>query len=407
MKLQHNIRKETKPMLYPNCTADLLGLKDVIVTKVENYDNQIHVWLEPVLRMQVCPSCHHETKRTHSYREQLVKDLPLQGMHCILHLRKRRYFCPYCRAVFQERHSFLPRYQRNTQRLVSKILHDYSCEYSSTSIAERNGISVGTAVRILDRISYPLPKLPRVLSIDEFKGNAGGRKYQCILTEPAKRKVLDILPSKNSEDLIAYFLKFPLEKRKQVQYLVMDMSLQFRDVMTSCFPQAKVITDKFHVCRYVTWALESVRKSEQKQFSDNRRKYFKKSRWLLLTRHDKLTEEQCQQLENMLLVSEKLQKAYWLKENFYVFMDSKNIDEAKKNLGNWNLCVGVAQLEEFQKCFDIINKWQPYILRAFSLGYSNGFTEGCNNRIKVLKRNCYGVRNFSRFRNRILHMMAA
>lgn len=394
-------------MLYPNCTADLLGLKDVIVTKVENYNHQIHVWLEPILKMQVCPACRHETKRTHSYREQLVKDLPLQGLNCILHLRKRRYFCTHCRAVFPEKLSFLARYQRNTNRLQAKVLHDYGCEYSTASIATRNGVSPGTAVRIFDRVSYPLPHLPRVLSIDEFKGNAGGRKFQCILTDPVKRRVLDILPSKNSENLIAYFLQFPLEKRKQVQYLVMDMSLQFRDVMTSCFPNASVITDKFHVCRHVTWALENVRKSEQKKFSDERRKYFKKSRWLLLSRQEKLNPEQLQQLENMLLVSEKLRKAYWLKENFYVFMDSKNIDEAKQNLKNWNLCVGVVELEEFQKCFEIINRWQPYILRAFSLGYTNGFTEGCNNRIKVLKRNCYGVRNFTRFRSRILHMMAA
>lgn len=393
-------------MLYPNCTADLLGLKDVIVTKVENFNNQIHVWLEPVLQMQVCPACRHETKRTHSYREQLVKDLPLQGQHCLLHLRKRRYYCAHCGAVFQEKLSFLARYQRNTKRLTTKVLSDYSCEHSTVSIAKRNGVSAGTAARIFDRVSYPMPNLPTVLSIDEFKGNAGGRKFQCILTDPVKHRVLDILPSKKSEDLIAYFLRVPLEKRNQVKYLVMDMSLQFRDVMTYCFPKASVVTDKFHVCRYVTWALENVRKSEQKKFSDERRKYFKRSRWLLLSRQEKLTEEQCQQLENMLAVSEKLRMAYWLKENFYVFMDSKDIYEAKKNLKNWNLCAGFAQLEEFQKCFDIINKWQPYILRAFSLGYTNGFTEGCNNRIKVLKRNCYGVQNFNRFRNRILHMMA-
>ena len=131
------------------------------------------------------------------------------------------------------------------------MLSDYNSEYSTASIAQRNGISAVTAARIFDKVSYPLPNLPRVLSIDEFKGNAGGRKYQCILADPVKRKVLDILPSKNSEDLITYFLQFPLEKRKQVQYLVMDMSLQFRDVMTTCFPNASVITDKFHVCRYV------------------------------------------------------------------------------------------------------------------------------------------------------------
>jgi transposase len=394
-------------MLYTNYTEDLIGLKDVIVTRVEKVDGHARIFLKTKLQMQVCPNCRHETKRVHSYRTQPVKDLPLFGLKTILYLKKRRYYCPHCSKVFFEKLSFLPKYQRNTTRLYAQVVEAFHSEHSTKSIATMYNISPAVATRMFDRISYPKPKLPQVLSIDEFKGNAGGRKYQCILADPVKRKVLDILPSKNSEDLITYFLQFPLEKRKQVQYLVMDMSLQFRDVMTTCFPNASVITDKFHVCRYVTWALENVRKSEQKKFSDVRRKYFKRSRWLLLSRQEKLTEEQCQQLENMLAISLKLRKAYWLKENFYKFMDSKDIYEAKKNLKNWNLCIGVAQLEEFKKCFDIVNKWQPYILRAFSLGYTNGFTEGCNNRIKVLKRNCYGVKNFTRFRNRILHMMTA
>lgn len=34
---------------------------------------------------------------------------------------------------------------------------------------------------------------------------------------------------------------------------------------------------------------------------------------------------------------------------------------------------------------------------------TNGPTEGSNNKIKVLKRNSYGIRNFKRFRTRILH----
>lgn len=394
-------------MLYTDYTGELLGLKDVVVTNVKNIDNQIYVSLDTKLRMHVCPNCRHETKRTHSYRIQIVKDLPLQGKHCILHLRKRRYFCPHCGKVFFEKISFLPRYQRNTTRLVSKVMEDFRREYSTSSISSINGISAGTATRILDRISYSRPKLPQVLSIDEFKGNTEGRKFQCILTDPVKRIVLDILPSKNSEQLIAYFLKYPIEQRKNVKYLVMDMSLQFREIMTSCFPEAKIVVDKFHVCRHVTWAIENVRKAEQKKFSDERRKYFKRSRWLILSHHEKLNHEQCLQLENMLSVSKRLAEAYWLKENFYRFMDSKDLDEAKKHLKDWNMCVGVVQIQEFERCFEMINRWQPYILRAFSLGYTNGFTEGCNNKIKVLKRNCYGVRNFNRFRNRILHMMSA
>ncbi|MDD6490031.1 MAG: transposase, partial [Clostridia bacterium] len=46
------------------------------------------------------------------------------------------------------------------------------------------------------------------------------------------------------------------------------------------------------------------------------------------------------------------------------------------------------------------------ILNSFDYSITNGFTEGCNNKIKVLKRNAYGYRNFKRFRNRILHIFS-
>ena len=51
--------------------------------------------------------------------------------------------------------------------------------------------------------------------------------------------------------------------------------------------------------------------------------------------------------------------------------------------------------------------WQDEVLNSFKVPYTNGYTEGVNNKIKVLKRVAFGVRNFFRFRRRILHMMAA
>ena len=87
------------------------------------------------------------------------------------------------------------------------------------------------------------------------------------------------------------------------------------------FPNATIVIDRFHVVRYVTWALENVRKRIQKEMLPFKRKYFKRSR---------------------------------------------------------------------------------RILNAFDFPYSNGFTEGTNNKIKVIKRKAYGFRNFENFRNRIL-----
>jgi transposase len=108
----------------------------------------------------------------------------------------------------------------------------------------------------------------------------------------------------------------------------------------------------------------------------------------------------------MLRISEKLRQAYRMKNEFHKFMDCKNRDEARKQLGVWNMMAVGYNLPEFLKCTETFANWQDEILNSFEYRFSNGYTEGVNNKIKVIKRNAFGVRNFNRFRNRILHAMA-
>ena len=62
--------------------------------------------------------------------------------------------------------------------------------------------------------------------------------------------------------------------------------------------------------------------------------------------------------------------------------------------------------EKMQKCAHSMQNRLTGILNSFSSPHTNGFTEGCNNKIKVLKRNAYGYKKFRRFRNRILHIFS-
>lgn len=168
-----------------------------------------------------------------------------------------------------------------------------------------------------------------------------------------------------------------------------------------------IIESKFHTCRLANWALESVRKEVQKEFSDYRRKYFKKSRFLLLKRHKKLKrDEDKEQLANMLAVSEKLSQAYRLKELFYEVMDSTDSVEYVKRFKQWQENVMRYDIKQFNKLMKTVIEWKNEIIAAISTGYSNGYVEGCNNRTKVLKRTCYGIQKFKRMRNRILYMAA-
>lgn len=391
-------------MLYKDYTQELIGFKDVTITLVERKENFLHIHMKMHRKIHKCPRCGKDTNKIHDYRTQRIKDISSFGNFTLIHLRKRRYVCPFCNKRFYEATPFLPRYQRVTSRLIANILNSFREVASIKSLANSANISPTTATRIFDHIKYSNKKLPRVISMDEFRGNAGGEKFQCILTDPENKKVLDILPNRKSEDLYRYFLKF--KDRHNVEYVVIDMSGPYRCLARTVFPKAKIIADKYHVVRQVAWAFENVRKAEQKKFHEQRRKYFKRSRKLLLKHPDKLTADEIDQVEAMLKISERLRQAYVLKNEFYKVMRSKNSYEAKKNLARWNMLYYGYNLPEFYDCFKTFTNWQKEILNSFDVPYTNGYTEGINNKIKVIKRNAYGLRNFERFRNRILHVMA-
>lgn len=109
-----------------------------------------------------------------------------------------------------------------------------------------------------------------------------------------------------------------------------------------------------------------------------------------------------QALEVMLTQSNDLAIAYHLKELFYDFMDSPDRNVAYKRLRKFIIATQSSELKEFNATLTMLANWSKYILNAFDCPYSNGFTEGTNNKIKVIKRNAYGFRNFENFRNRIL-----
>ncbi len=388
-------------MLYEDNTAKILGLEDVIVKKVWDEGMEKHIEIELPRRQHSCPCCGMETNLIHDYRKQKIKDISSFGKDVYLHLRKRRYVCRNCGKRFYEENRFLPRYHRMTCRKNARIIHDFRDTVSATHIARQHNVSVSTVLRYFNLVNYSCKELPEVLSIDEFKGNAGGEKYQTIVTDAKYRKIKDILPNRKKADMIRYFRRF--KNRREVKYVVIDMNPHFRELAEICFPQATIVIDRYHVTRQVIWALERVRKTEQKKLSDEWRRFCKHSKAILNKAPEKLTGEEREKLRIFLGLSTRLEQAYDLKNDFLFFMHSSNSQVAAELLSDWIYQAENAHLPEFDDCIRAIHNWGKQILNAFDCPYTNGYTEGCNNKTKVLKRVCYGIRNFSRFRNRILH----
>ena len=181
----------------------------------------------------------------------------------------------------------------------------------------------------------------------------------------------------------------------------------YASAASAWFPNATQIIDKYHWIRQVGWAFEGVRKEAQKEMSPQRRKYFKRSKRLLSMRESKLSDLQKKEEVNVMrYYSETLSRAYQYKEHFFDIVDLDNPQDARKELGTWIHWAEKSEFSQFMKAAKAMQNWFSGIVHSYTANITNGFTEGCNNKIKVLKRNTCGYRNFNRFRNRVLHMFS-
>lgn len=155
-------------------TEKLLGLQEVSIKKVNDTKENYEIFIEQPRKQCVCSACGKLTDKVHDYRMQRIKELSAFEKPVVLVLRKRRYACS-CGKHFAEPNSFLPKYQRMTQRTILALIDRLRDCRSYSSVAREFRLSVPTVIRFFRNVRYSKPvQLPEVLGIDEFKGNSGG-----------------------------------------------------------------------------------------------------------------------------------------------------------------------------------------------------------------------------------------
>ena len=173
--------------------------------------------------------------------------------------------------------------------------------------------------------------------------------------------------------------------------------------MLEYFKNAVHIADKYHFVRQVSWSLENVRKRIQKDTSAEMRIYLKRSKSIFTKPMSKLNDNQKREAALMLEISEELRLAYGLKESFYQeVLVQKNKEQAQNKINAWLEICKKSKLREFKSCITAFTNWSDEITNSFDYKYSNGALEGKHTKIKTLKRNSFGMRNFKRFRKRIM-----
>lgn len=391
-----------------NFTMNFPGLEDVNITKMEQVEDRVALHVELEVRAQSCPRCQEKTRRVHDYRIQKIKHLKWFERLTYLFYKKRRYVCESCGKKFAEKNSFIDRYQRFSKEW-NQAVHVRSVKAKTfKEVAGHYGASASTIVRRFDALALQeiteTAKLPRVIAIDEYKGDTREGKYQLIIADGETREPIDILPNRKKETIKRYLQ----QHGASVKIVIMDMSHAFKAAVKKALGKPVIVADRFHFCRYIYWALDGVRRRVQKSWNDYDRKKGKRMRYVFYKNSGKLTDKDRWYLKRYLDMDDELKRAYELKEAYCVWFqaskkrDPEEILKTKKALLEFYRLVEQAGIPEFQKALGTFRNWQTEILNSFSFNYSNGFLEGINNLTKVIKRNAFGFQNFERARAKIL-----
>lgn len=387
-----------------NCIKNLLNLKEVNVKSVKNLKNSVEIYAELPISEQVCPCCGTTTSKIHDYYTQPIKDIPIQFKPTTIFLKKTRYECKNCGKSFYPQNDFVSKYKRKSKRLVYYIVNQLKNNIAASTIARNINIDSVFISKMLPYLSITNTTLPRVLCIDEFKGNSGKYKYQVALLDGETHKVIDILECRHKHFLCDYFKKFPKEQLDNVKYLVTDLWESYKDIGITYFRKAKIVADHFHWARYACNALDKIRIEVQSKLPKSERKYFKHSRHLLLSRRCNIKEDKYDELENMLInYSENLRIAYREKECLLDIIHSKESSENKKKLFSvWVKQNLESPVPELVECAKTYQHWAYEIKNSLEVPYSNGPIEGTNNKIKALKRVTFGMTKVENFKARIM-----
>lgn len=390
-----------------NYIKDLFNLKEVIIKNFHESHDFIKLKVELPTKPHICPHCGAVTSKIHDYRTQVIKDMPLRFKKVLIYYRKRRYECKSCGKSFFENNNIVRKYFRTTTSLLEYVVQQLKSMSSIKSIANNCGVSQYYVSRLLPYFTFKAHSLPRVLCIDEFKGNSGGFKYNVLLIDGETHEIVDIVKCRYKHYLADYFRSFPQEVRDNVKFFVTDLWNTYRDLAFTFFRHAKVIADNFHYVRYVTKVVDDLRKQVQSKLPADSRKWFKHSRRLLLSRRCKIkSEEDFIQLNYMLInFSEDLRLAYLQKEKLLNIIHSNDDISVKlKQFNDWIFYNSTSSVKGLRECASTYHNWAVEIRNAIIYGYSNGPTEGKNNKIKVYKRICFGLRNFNNFKARLMLM---
>ena len=272
------------------------------------------------------------------------------------------------------------------------------------------------------------------LGIDETS-LSNGELYTLITNKSAKGRkgtIVAIIKGTKSEDVISVLNKIPKVKREVVQEVTLDMAANMNLIVKRCFPKARRVTDRFHVQKLASEAVQSIRIKyrwmaieednialanakktgddyKPKVFSngDTVRQLLARSRHLLFKSESRWTSSQLKRAKILFNQFPEIEKAYKLAQSLsYIYENNYDKRIAIVKLAKWYNQVEEAGFNEFNIVSKSIQLHYQSIVNFFDNRSTNASAESFNAKLKDFRREFKGVRDVKFFLFRLTQIFA-
>lgn len=398
-----------------NIPLDIDGIR-VLKTEISE-DNNIIIEVESLEQGTHCHRCGQFIDKFHGHdRAILLRHLPILDRPVFLKIRPKRFYCPHCQKKHTTTTQTCDWYQANsphTKAYEQFILREL-INATVVDVSLKQNVGEDAILGIVDRhistdVDWTALEDVRELGIDEIALKKGHKDYVTVIScrnHQAENKVLSILPDRDKATVKQFLASIPESLKPTIKRVCSDMYDGFINAVYEQLPEAVVVVDRFHVAEHYRKCADKARKRElkrlQEELSEEDYDHIKHCMWPFRKPWKKLNEEERQRLQTLFSYSVELRQAYIFREALtWIFEQNFTKPEALGYFDIWQELVREQEMVCFKPFLTTLKNWSDEISNYFLDRESSGFVEGLNNKLKVLKRRCYGILNIKHFKQRL------
>jgi transposase len=304
--------------------------------------------------------------------------------------------CPLC-GIRVEQVPWAAAGARLTRRLENEVL-DRARETSIQGVARQLGLHWTTVMRLVERwvresaekhFRQPL----RRIGVDEISYGRGQKKYLTIVWNHDRGQVIWVGKGREETTLATFFAKMGKRRARRLVCVTMDMAQGYIAAVREHAPRADIVFDRFHIERHLLDAVDELRKAEFWRLGGRQRDVIRGKKYLLLKRRKRLHWRRRRELDELLLLNQRVNSAYVLKEQFVRVWAARDETEMVSELERWRLMLRWKRLRPLEKFWRMIVDHEAGVLAWAKHRLTNAALEGNNARIRGLSQRAHGYRN--------------